>query len=608
MRNALAIAVRELEEKRFVLYAALAFAVLPFLIAVIPGINTRSRLDAIVTTSFILATGFTVGLAFITGTSFIGRDLSDGRMSFYFSRPVSSLSIWFGKLTAGILMIVGCFGFIIGPARLFAGQNWDRVFPATLGEATTYVLPAALGLFLIAHVIGTFARSRSHLIAFDFAAAVICGIAILLMARSLAIGLAFILIKWLGYFLLAALIVGMAGGGAWQLERGRTDRRRNHLALSQFLWGTMAAALLLTAAYVTWVVSVKLTDLGSGIRATASTSGPFAVITGKTRGRADYQSGFLLNTEDGSSTRIDGSAEWGVRYTRDGRSAVVPHMEGAFADVLIYRQGAKKPIDTGLTVAHGDFFVSDDGGRIATLSNQNILSVYDVAQKRSLASVLLPFSGFSQGFFVTPDVLRLYFVAAGGLKIAELDVRAPGVHETGLLASTNSVLFYTDPSAEHVLVRERRADGVTLNDARTGALITTLAHGTNVRTARYLRDGRIAFIDGPGSTAVLHILSPAGVPERDVPLGPARWTMIIGDDGTRGVLSADTGGGHQTLFAINLNRGVIERRESIGVWVPSGRWDIRPPIEPLREVFYSDAKGIQTWNPATGAKKMITGG
>ena len=31
-------------------------------------------------------------------------------MSFYFSRPVGSLSIWFGKLTAGILMIVGAFG------------------------------------------------------------------------------------------------------------------------------------------------------------------------------------------------------------------------------------------------------------------------------------------------------------------------------------------------------------------------------------------------------------------------------------------------------------------------------------------------------------------
>src|SRR5205823_3627051 len=132
MRNALVIAAREFEEKRFVAYAAVAFAILPFVLAAIPGVSGKSPGDVLVLASLIFGTTFAVAVAVISGASFIGRDLSDGRMSFYFSRPVSSLSIWFGKLTAAILMIVGCFGFIIVPARLAAGDHWTRLVSASM--------------------------------------------------------------------------------------------------------------------------------------------------------------------------------------------------------------------------------------------------------------------------------------------------------------------------------------------------------------------------------------------------------------------------------------------------------------------------------------------
>ena len=610
MRNALAIAAREFEEKRFVAYAAVAFAILPFLLGIIPGVNGKSPSDTIAVSSLIFATGFAVALAVMTGASFVGRDLSDGRMSFYFSRPVASASIWFGKLTAGILMVVGCFGVIIAPAWLATGSSWKRFSTIDLGKMSVPILTTALALFLIAHVIGTFARSRSPWIAADFAAAVVCGVAIRFLVLPLATGEASLLIFLLSVWLSIAAVVAVVGGGAWQLERGRTDRRRNHLALSQFIWGTMAIALLIAGGYVAWVVSVKPGDLsaGAGLRVTRSTSGPFAVITGKSRGRGDYHAAFLMNTEDGSATRIDSLAEWAVRYTRDGRSAVVPRIEGNFADVLIYRRGSKAPVDTGLTVAPGDFFVSDDGGRIATLSNPNILSVYDVAQKRSLASVRLPQSAGVRAFFVSPDVLRLYLNNEQTMKIVELDVRSRVLRETGVIEAKPFVLFYPDPSATHMLVRTARVDVVTLNDARTGALITTLASGTNIKAARFLRDGRIAIVDGPASATVLHILSAGGVLQRDVPLGPSNSTIVVGDDGIRVVLFTDLST-HRELIAADINRGVVERREAILWWVPSGVFDTRPPIEPLRDVFYSDAKGhIVSWNPATGAKRRIMGG
>jgi ABC-type transport system involved in multi-copper enzyme maturation permease subunit len=610
MRNALTIAAREFEEKRFVAYAAVAFAILPFILAATPAIGGKSPRETIAIASLIFATGFAASLALMTGASFVGRDLSDGRLSFYFSRPVSSASIWFGKLTAGILMVVGCFGVIIAPAWLATGELWKSFWSQTLGESTKYILAVALALFLIAHVISTFARSRSPLIVLDFAAAVVCGLVIRFLALQLAAGQAIVLATWLAISLASALVLSIVCGGAWQLARGRIDRKRNHLALSQAIWGTMAAALLIVGTYVWWVASVSPSDITVDMRANRSTSGPFALITGKSRGRGDYRAGFLLNTDDGSVTRVSSFAVWFVHYTRDGRSALIPQADFNMhpANLFIYRKGVKEPIDTGLTIPLGDYFASDDGGRLATLSREDVLSVYDVAQKRSLVSVKLPQSMYVRAFFVSPDVVRLYLDTREGMKIGEIDARAGGgFRETGTVATNTAALIYPDSSVTHMLVRPvRGADVVTLNDARTGALITTLASGTHVKTARFLRDGRIAIVDGPESATVLHIFTAGGVLEHDVPLGPSQQTILIGDDGVRVVL-AIVSLGRNALLAANLNRGVIERRETVPFWVPSGFGDPRPPIEPLRDVFYGDGTGhMMSWNPATGAKRRIT--
>ena len=608
MKNALVIAAREFEEKRFVLYAALAFAVLPFILAAIPGISNSPRSEVIAVAAVIMATGFTLGLAAITGASFVGRDLSDGRMSFYFSRPAGSMSIWFGKLTAGIIMIIGCFGVILLPALLITGEKLQRTFTTSLSDTTKFVLLAALALFLIAHVLGTFTRSRSPLITFDFAAAVICGVAIRYLIVPLVAGQAAVLVSKMTVALSIAFVIAIVGGGAWQVERGRTDRRRNHLALSQFLWGTMGVALLIAAAYVAWVVSAKLSDLRRDARAIGAAGGPFAVVSGNSEGRGDYRAGFLVNTEDGSTMRIDPQAEWGVQFTRDGRGAIVPRPEGKFADLLVYKTGSQEPVDTGLTVSRDAFYASDDGARIATVSNANTLSIYDVAQKRSLASVRLPDARNVRGFFLSPDVVRLYINTAAGLQIAELDVRTRGLHETGSIAATTFVFVYLDPSGSRMLVRKLREDVVTLNDARTGAVITTLLNGAHLKMMHYLRDGRIVIVDGADSAAMLHILSSAGVPQKDVPLGPLAWCRFIGDDGTRLVISPIDSSRRSSLVSVDLNHGAIERKEATRYPMPTSFSDVRPPIQPLREVFYGNEKGIVAWNPATGAKRMVTGG
>lgn len=613
MKNVLVIAAREFEEKRFVAFAAVAFAILPFVIGMIPLVNGKSPGAAIVVLSVIFATGFTAGLGVITGASFVGRDLSDGRMSFYFSRPVGAMSIWFGKLIAGIVLIVGSFAVIAVPARLLR-EAWKNQWDLQFGNLTALVVGTAVGLFLIAHVIGTFARSRSPLIIVDFAAAVICGVAIRLIVQPLVQGLALTLVKWLLIALGSALVIAIVGGGAWQLERGRTDRRRSHLALSQFLWGTMAVALIVAAGFSVWVVSARPSDLTTKSNATYSSGGSFLTLFGQARNRGDYNAAFLVETRDGARWSIDPRSNWDVHFTRDGESVVVPRVEDSSVSLVIYRHGVAKPLETGLTISPSDrFFVSDDGNRIATIGN-DVISIYDVSQKKSLLSVrgVGDVHGFYRGCFVSPDLFRLYVQGRDGLSIHELDLRARRMTTTGAIAATRYVAFSLDPAGSRMLVRRNDDDGLTLCDARTGAPIRSVAASSkNILMQRFLRDGRMVFVESRGTKGILHLLSPDGAPLRDIPLDLALDRLrYLGDDGERLTLSTWRLGDGRTesIITVNLVRGLIERTETGPfTWTATGSfWDDRPSLLPLREVYFGDGAGhIIAWSPATGVKRTV---
>jgi ABC-type transport system involved in multi-copper enzyme maturation permease subunit len=229
MKSTLVIARRELVEKRFVFVAAIAFAILSIIIPLVPGVHAGQRSGALVVSSMLLSIGFAIGLAAILGGSIIGRELSDGRLSFYFAKPVPAPAIWFGKLIAATVLVVVCFGIIVAPAVTVGVHNVLRAMETDSRDALTMirvVLTAAAVFFLITHVIGTFVRSRSPWIAFDFIAAAICGWALWMMARPLLDGAAIELIKLLGKILSLYLGMVIVAAGAWQLSRGRTDRRR----------------------------------------------------------------------------------------------------------------------------------------------------------------------------------------------------------------------------------------------------------------------------------------------------------------------------------------------------------------------------------------------
>jgi hypothetical protein len=128
MNATVVIARRELAEKQFVLLAAIAFALLACLVPFVPGVHAGQKREAIVVVSTVLAVGFTLGLSTILGATIIGRDLSEGRLSFYFSRPIPAAAIWFGKLIAALVLIH------TSSRRLYCSSRWCSSFSLTWSE------------------------------------------------------------------------------------------------------------------------------------------------------------------------------------------------------------------------------------------------------------------------------------------------------------------------------------------------------------------------------------------------------------------------------------------------------------------------------------------
>src|SRR5436190_4922382 len=304
MRNALVIARRELGEKRFVVVAAAAFAVLPFLLTAIPGIPFRgSAVDFIATGAGLLAVGFTAGLALVLGINVIGRDLAEGRLSFYFSRPVGAASIWFGKVAAAVMLIVAVFTIVVLPARLAAADGWRHSWGDNVPMLTALVLGLSIALFFVAHVIGSFVRSRSAWIAVDFAALCAALVATFLILRPLADAAAEQATRRMSIAIGCGIAVALVGGGAWQLERGRTDRKRSHIALSQFVWASVGVVLALTGGVVAWMISASPSDLRT-VTGGMVGGGPWMMIAGPARGRMDYMPAFIYNADTGAYTRF----------------------------------------------------------------------------------------------------------------------------------------------------------------------------------------------------------------------------------------------------------------------------------------------------------------
>ena len=601
--NTLTIAARELTEKKFVFAAAAAFALIAVLIPLAPGVH----LPAAETTSIaagLLAAGFALGLATILGATVIGRDLSDNRLSFYFSRPVPASSIWFGKLIGSAVLIGLSFAIVMLPTLATNSAVRTHIWGNSMLAFLTAVTVASAVLFFGAHVIGTMARSRSPWVAADFLCAAGVAAAAQAMVSIPQLAMAVNITLTVASMLAVGAVLAVVGAGAWQLARGRTDRRRSHLELSRFLWGSMAVVLLVTAGYTLWAMSPSPSDLVEVYGGRAA--GSWALISGKARGRGDYEPSFLVNG-DGRTVRILAPAYWGADFAGDGKTvAWMRPTSFTLREFEIVRCRLDvpnpKPEPTGIVAPPNRLALSDDGKRV--IVGQQSFRIYDLATRRSLGSfhVDIAPSSWSTATFAGNDAVRVFVQSrrAGNsvpvTLIYEYNLAAHALRQSG---SVFGYVASVSADALRMLVTGQAGER-SLADARTGATLAPLTSGSAVR---FLADGSIAAVELRGEQAFLRHFDTHGAPLGEVPLGRYASGLVTGGDSHRVIVQLRTQQhAAWSLASVSLDRGTVERTDTTlhGAMLDSGR-----PLP--NEILCLGGKGVVAWNPANGSKRVVAG-
>ena len=642
MNGTLIIARREIAEKKFIFLTALALAVVPFASALLPMRQMVGPQGVMVSVAVGVGTAFALGLAVVLGATMVGRELGERRLSFYFSRPVSAASIWFGKLSASLFMTLACLAIIVGPALLLAGNAWDRSLTGERSLVIAGVTSLAILLLLLSHLVSTAIRARSPLVAVDFVLAVATAAAVFYLFRPLYLGLAFQLINRLGLALLAAFALAVVAAGAWQLADGRTDRKRSYATMARVFWGVVGGTLLVAAGFVTWIVSAKPTDLVDG-RFQQAPQGNWAFIEGKGRHRGDFRSGFLYDLDTHRWMRISGGdiAFGGGSFNRSGTVALMQRfLDGGSTQEVLFRSrmelvllpldGAAKPVETGLTFSmpHAQCVLSDDGRRVVYF-DRGLLSVYDLAAKRSLVSIRLPVMALPKMFFVTPDKVRFYVLneekdSQRAARAYELDVPKRAVTKTGEARMTADALgiIVSNDGSTAVLRSFLRAGGgtsITVADARTlvPSYVYKVEDGVRVGSASPLADGTLLITETRAGGTVARVIGRNGLLLREIPLGVAGRAFLSAElPGNKVVLAGppihrpgedDPWG----ALVLDVDRGVIVRRAAFRLAViPTFDWATDPRCaDPLPRILSgADGEGRwAAWNPETGAAKRISG-
>lgn len=624
MTHTLIIAARELQERKFVLAVAAFIATVPFIILNLKGSQRAGGFEMISAVGSVAAVSFALALALILGASIVGRDLSERRLTFYFARPVSGASIWFGKLIGGIVLTALSFAVIFIPTFLAGRRTWYRGLTVEPESVVFGALGAAVILFLLSHAISTTTRSRSGLAAVDLIAGALAAGITWMIVSSLLGAMAIGLIKIIAVTLLIAVVVALGGAGAWQLSRGRADVKRSHVEMSKFLWITMAAVLAVIGAYTAWVFAAGITDLDKA-RAFQSSRGDWTFVEGTSRFRGDFRSVFLLNLANGESIRYPTVPWSGPSFNRNGTATVTQAVPGKRGDVVVHRFGRdSRPLLTGITEG-GDVVLSDDLNRLAIIGSKTV-SIHEIDSQRLIASAAMPPRRSWQGthaFFVTPDVLRIVLTDKEdeSIRVAIMEMNAAKRQfvETGRWTTTGRAATTQAMADGGTLVVHRfgtiEGSRVALLDGRTAAVRGTIAtESAGYWGVRVLADGRIAVITaGPEQT--LRLFAPDGSSIRDIPLGPAARSRIISETASAQLivgLHSDKdwkpGSGGWETVVVDLNGGRITRRERD--FLPAYHWwsiDPRPGM-PNRsgELVVIDAAGaLWRWNATTGEKTKL---
>jgi hypothetical protein len=544
MTGLLAVTQRELTEKRRVLVAALVGGALPWLAPLLPGWPTGEVAEMRFWLAVAVAAGFGVGLAIMIGSTMISGELRARRFGFHLARPLSAGSVWFGKLLAGVLLVVSVVALTCLPTILLGGSGGE-ILTLRFAKIAFNILIGAVGLLAASHAVATMISSRSPLIALDLVAFVLVGFAFLIAGWPLT----YAKLTWVprAGALLALVLAGLA-----QVACGRSDTRRGHLALSGTLWGVLGTLAFATLGFAAWFNAATPADLVSVTGSTCAPRGPWISVVGRVAHRGGIDQSFLLDTKSGLFLRT------GIRhylpdlaFSADGTRAVYKgktdggRPSASFAVWMVDLGGNEnvpRTMFTKIFTDHtwGSLRLSADGDRLAVW-DENTLAVYDLPSGKQVVAVKLAAKATQRRWgFVSPQRIRLVSWSypdpkadRGDVHIDELDIESRRLVTVGRTIGFRTggyLLGAFDPANNRMIsqVSEDGAQLLTLHDAVADRRLATLARNQKGLswTNLFLADGRIALGMVEDGRAKLLLFTPQGAPIEPVDLGPAQRAAV----------------------------------------------------------------------------------
>lgn len=642
MRRFAAVALREVAERRFVLVAAAAAAVLPFLVAFLPSVPGSDAATARAVTALVLACTFGVGGAVLVGASVVGRELAEKRLSFHFARPLSAPVVWGGKLAGGLALVLLAELVVYLPASLASGR-----FPALLdggdAPAMAALLLAAVPLFLVAWVCSVAVRSRSPWLVVDLLLLVGGVSAVTLLVRRL---LFYALVPGpsAAVVFVGVVLAALLAGTFAQVAGGRTDARRGHGAQSLALWGVLLAGLVVGAVWVERIVDPGVGRLEGAWAEPAGPGGDWVVVDGGAPGSRWGIARYLVDLTSGRSIRLRPGS---TTASKDGSRAAhvawrTPGQKELELESIDLRSGASATFP--LAEEPDGIDLTPDGRRLAVVA-AGLVRVVELPSFRLLASARIPSEEWSHvPRFVTPDLVRVFPSRLrrtedgegprtfGEPELLELDVarravaararyelpsRPDEVTDPGRPARRRFFYFEPSPDRSRVLVTALGAvKGVRLLEAETGRALAALdgPAGPGQPRGAFLADGRLVLAD-PGQDGFrLDLLSPDGSRLASLPLPGASYGIRFGSEPAPGrvhvSLSKDENRMTWAWFLVDLAAGTatpLEGEQRQRYWW-TGEWVCPPAGSPATRLLNDVDGRLVLLEPATGERRALTRG
>ena len=433
MKTFWALVWREIAERRLLLLASLLLGIVPILLPFMPGIPARFSPEEIrVAATLILAALFSGISLLILGSTIVGRDLSEKRLGFYFSRPINSWVLWLSRILGASALVLVSILLIVTPSTVADGGSWlvplwerdsGPSFPIlglaerqmlghlsderpTFGETPTVVSPATrvaftgmivLLLLTLIHAGSTMVRGRNLWVLADLA-----GLVVVLflgwsareaLVREQALGA----LVWCERLFVPAVLAVLGVAGGVQLARGRVDMARGHRYLSATLWPSLVVVMLAFTGYARWIESSTVADLARLTRFQAAPGERWLMAGGPVKHRAGARAAFLIEVDTGYELRLgnlDRSRAW-LAFSPDGNLAVWAHCEAyrppaceLWAKDL--RDAASPPWPTGISILLAEMrwtpgsrdqaLTFDDDGKLLAIAEAKRLVVYEVGR------------------------------------------------------------------------------------------------------------------------------------------------------------------------------------------------------------------------------------